>query len=154
MRIHQRNSTGSSGILGRQRFLMRWIALLVCLSGVYWMPSSPVQQLLAQEEQPVAEPSDGTDAVEEQADDSQGEEAPVEETVPPKTALDTLMDGGVVGLLILILSFAAVGMMVEHSLTIRKDKIMPEMIMQELEQLIHQGQNDHAIATGEEPSNE
>ena len=154
MRIHQRNSTGSSGILGRQRFLMRWIALLVCLGGVYWMPSSPVQQLLAQEEQPVAEPSDGSDLVEEEADDSQGEETPMEETVPPKTVLDTLMDGGAVGLLILILSFAAVGMMVEHFLTIRKDKIMPEMIMQELEQLIHQGQIDHAIATCEEPSNE
>jgi len=118
------------------------------------MPSSPVQKLLAQDEQPVADPADENNAVEEETSGSQSEDTPIEETVPPKTALDTLMDGGAVGLLILILSFAAVGMMVEHSLTIRKDKIMPEMIMQEIEQLIHQGQIDHAIATCTEPSNE
>lgn len=154
MRIQQRQPAVFSRILGRQRFLMRWIALLVCLSGVFWMPSSPVRKLLAQDEQTAAEPADETNAGGEDTSGSVTEEAPLEEPVPTKTALDTLMDGGVVGLLILVLSFAAVGMIVEHSLTIRKDKIMPEMIMQELEQLIQQGQIDHAIATCAEPANE
>jgi len=157
MMIKQRQPAGFFQVLGRQRFFLRWLALLVCLSGFYWMPASPVR-LLAQDElqegEPEGEPTDeSTDEVEDAGEGDAAEETEAD-TKPPKTALDTLLEGGTVGFLILLLSLAAVGMMVEHALTIRKDKIMPEMMMEELEQLIQQGQIDHAIVTCTEPGND
>ena len=152
--MKQRQPTRFFLVPGRQRFLMRWIALLVCLSGFCWMPASPVRNLLAQEdpqEEPASDTSGGEAA--EPADSSGAGETSAE-TEPPKTVLDTLYDGGYVGVLILLLSLASVGMMVEHSLTIRRDKIMPEFVMEELEQLIQQGQIDHAIEACADPGNE
>ena len=133
---------------------MRWAALLICISGLLWIPSSPFGNLLAQEG--ASRPAD----VDEAGESDEATEESAEGTVPDgevensRTLLDTLMAGGVVALLILLLSVAAVGMMVEHALTIRKERIMPELVMEELEQLIQQGQIDHAIAACTEPQNE
>ena len=156
MMIKQRQPAGFFQVLGRQRFFLRWLALLVCLSGFYWMPASPVRLLAQDELQEGEAEGEATDeSIDDVEDAGEGDTTEEEaETKPPKTALDTLMDGGMVGLLILLLSLGSVGMMVEHSLTIRRDKIMPEMMMDELEQLIQQGQIDHAIATCTEPGNE
>ncbi len=64
-----------------------------------------------------------------------------------RTLLDTIIDGGVVGLLIILLSMVSLGFIVEHFLTIRKTTLMPEPVIEELDELIGQGQIDQAIET-------
>ena len=62
-----------------------------------------------------------------------------------RTLLDTIIDGGIVGLLIILLSMVSLGFIVEHFLTIRKATLMPEVVIEELDELIGQGQIDQAI---------
>jgi biopolymer transport protein ExbB len=62
-----------------------------------------------------------------------------------RTLLDTVIDGGIVGLLIILLSMISLGFIVEHFLTIRKSTLMPEPVIEELDELIGQGQIDQAI---------
>ncbi|TVS19596.1 MAG: MotA/TolQ/ExbB proton channel family protein [Planctomycetaceae bacterium] len=71
-----------------------------------------------------------------------------------RTLLDTVRDGGLVGLLILLLSMVSVGFMIEHSLTIRKTVLMPEPVIQQLDKLIEQGQVDEAIAACQASEND
>ncbi|MDP6467184.1 MAG: MotA/TolQ/ExbB proton channel family protein [Pirellulaceae bacterium] len=68
-----------------------------------------------------------------------------EETEKTRTLLDTIIDGGIVGLLIILLSMVSLGFIVEHFLTIRKATLMPELVIEELDELIGQGQIDQAI---------
>lgn len=71
-----------------------------------------------------------------------------------RTLFDTLADGGIVGILIGLLSLAAVGFMVEHLLTIRKSQLIPESVCQQLGQLIHAGRFEEAIEACQAPENE
>jgi biopolymer transport protein ExbB len=70
-----------------------------------------------------------------------------------RTMLDTLREGGVIGLLIILLSLLSVGFIVEHFLTIRKSTLMPEEVTLELEELIQQGQIDQAVEVCRQPEN-
>lgn len=71
-----------------------------------------------------------------------------------KTLLDTLMDGGTVGILIGLLSMVAIGFIVEHFLTIRKSVLMPEGVAFELEEMIAQGRVDEALEVCKNPEHE
>ncbi|MBA2113428.1 MotA/TolQ/ExbB proton channel family protein [Bremerella alba] len=71
-----------------------------------------------------------------------------------KTLLDTLMDGGTVGVLIGLLSMVAIGFIVEHFLTIRKSVLMPEGVAFELEEMIAQGRVDEALEICKNPEHE
>jgi biopolymer transport protein ExbB len=71
-----------------------------------------------------------------------------------RTLLHTIADGGIVGLLIILLSMVSVGFIVEHSLSIRKSVLMPDPVMDELDNLIEQGEVDAAIETCHEPQNQ
>lgn len=62
-----------------------------------------------------------------------------------RTLLDTVIDGGIVGLMIFLLSMVSVGFIVEHSLTIRKGVMMPDHVMDELDELIEHGRVDEAV---------
>lgn len=62
-----------------------------------------------------------------------------------RTLLDTLRDGGIVGLLILVLSVVAVAYIVQHFRTIRRSVLMPETVLADLEQFISEGRIDEAI---------
>ncbi|MEZ6090116.1 MAG: MotA/TolQ/ExbB proton channel family protein [Pirellulaceae bacterium] len=80
-------------------------------------------------------------------------------TAPParsntKSVLDALMDGGIVGLLIMCLSLVSVGMVIEHALSIRKSAVMPEAFLAEVEPLIASGSIDQAIEVCYDPANE
>jgi len=113
----------------------RWIllAVLVAVCGFYFADLGPVSRALAQN-------GDAT----EQTDSDDGDQ---------RTILDTLIDGGVVALLIGLLSLAAVGFIVEHFLSIRKSQLMPDYVLDEVEQLIHAGQVDQAIEFCHQPQN-
>lgn len=75
-----------------------------------------------------------TSAADDSGDDDSGE----------RTVLQTLMDGGIVGAMIFLLSMIAVGFIVEHSLTIRKGVLMPDDVIEHLTQEIHHGRIDEA----------
>jgi biopolymer transport protein ExbB len=79
-----------------------------------------------------------------------------QERAEPKTrtVLDTIRDGGSVGLLILLLSTISVGFIVEHALTIRKSVLMPEPVMAELDDLLRQGQVEQAVEACTAPENQ
>ena len=71
-----------------------------------------------------------------------------------KSVLDVIGDGGVIGILIILLSVVSVGLMIEHALTIRKGVVMPEEFLDGAEALIAQGQIDQAIGFCSDPANE
>jgi biopolymer transport protein ExbB len=70
-----------------------------------------------------------------------------------RTLLDTLKDGGLTGAIILLLSVVSVGFIVEHSLTIRKQVLMPDAVVASLDQLIGEGRVDEAIEACQRPEN-
>lgn len=67
--------------------------------------------------------------------------------------LKTLWAGGIVALLIFLLSMVAVGFMVEHAMTIRKSVLMPERVLADLEQYLQNKQVDDAIEYCHLPEN-
>ncbi|MBP87588.1 MAG: peptide transporter TolQ [Planctomycetaceae bacterium] len=71
-----------------------------------------------------------------------------------RSVLDTIIDGGLVGLLITLLSVVAVGFIIEHFMTIRKSTLMPEYAAEDVGQLIAQGQIDQAIEYCADPAND
>lgn len=77
----------------------------------------------------------------------------VDPEVKPWTWIDTLKAGGTIGAIIILLSFVAVGLVVEHSLSLRVARIMPENVLTELEQLIAQNRIQEAIDYCYEPRN-
>ncbi len=70
-----------------------------------------------------------------------------------RTVLDTVIDGGIVGLFIILLSVVSVGFIIEHFMTIRKKTLMPDAVAADLEALIAQGQVDQAIEYCHDPPN-
>jgi hypothetical protein len=80
--------------------------------------------------------------------------APSAANTETRSLLDTLVEGGFVGLLIGLLSVAALGFIIEHSITIRKSVLMPEAVADELETLIQQGEIEAAIEACGDAHNE
>jgi biopolymer transport protein ExbB len=73
--------------------------------------------------------------------------------VKPWTWIDTLKAGGTIGAIIILLSFVAVGLVVEHSLSLRVSRIMPENVLTDLEQMIAQGRIQEGIDYCYDPRN-
>ena len=86
--------------------------------------------------------------------DESSEVTPPRTEFEQKTLLDTLRDGGIVGVLIGLLSMVAIGFIVEHFLTIRKSVLMPEEVAFELEEMIGQGRIDEALEVCKHPENQ
>ena len=83
MMIKQRQPAGFFRVLGRQRFFLRWLALLVCLSGFYWMPASPVR-LLAQDELQEGEATD--ESIDDVEDAGEGDTTENSKVKAPKSS--------------------------------------------------------------------
>jgi biopolymer transport protein ExbB len=117
------------------RFIQRWFSLLICLALVGTWCSSTLdmsQTVFAQETARTTAPA----------------------TVKQRTLVDSLRAGGTCGVVIILLSVVAVGFSVEHALTIRKSRIMPEPILKELEKLLAQGRVPEAVAFCQEDRNQ
>ncbi len=71
-----------------------------------------------------------------------------------RTLLDTVIDGGIIGALIILLSIVATGFIVEHFISIRKSVLMPEHALNDLENLITAGELDEAMIYCQEPQNQ
>lgn len=74
--------------------------------------------------------------------------------IKQRTFLDSIKAGGYIGVIIIILSIAAVAFGVEHLLTIRKQRLMPQAVVDELEDLVAQGDIPAAIRVCEDPANQ
>lgn len=70
-----------------------------------------------------------------------------------RTFWDNLVASGLIGLVIIILSFVAVGLIIEHAISIRKERLMPEAPLQQLEEMIHHGQIAEATEFCRDPKN-
>lgn len=73
--------------------------------------------------------------------------------VPKRSLLKFLNDGGFIGWVIVLLSVVAVGFGVEHAMTIRRSVLMPETVVDELDDLIRDGKVDEAIQACQVPEN-
>lgn len=87
------------------------------------------------------------------------EKSPEGETegAPTRTLIDLMFAGDPVGLaislLIIALSMVSVFFIIEHSISITKSKLIPEHVMQELEQRIARGELNQAIEYCYQPEN-
>jgi biopolymer transport protein ExbB len=124
------------------------MALLALMAGTGPVPR-PVR---AQDESTGEETLDDAEPL--GASPSLSEPADARREPETRTVLDTLKDGGLTGLLIGLLSVIAVGFMIEHTITIRRQTLMPDSIAEELETLIHAGQIDEAIEFCRDPQQE
>lgn len=110
---------------------------------------------IAQETSPEVNPADAPEVrppVEPSADDVDAPtSASSADTPRQRTFLDTLLAGGYIGVIIMLLSMVAVGFIVEHALSIRKSRLMPEAAIDQLEEWIAAGDLDSAIQFCEDP---
>lgn len=123
---------------------MRLAAVLVALVGVSRLiDAGSAIPLSAQETESEALPADDADAPSGPA------------AAPPRQRgfIDTLIAGGYIGVIIILLSMVAVGFIVEHSLSIRKSRLMPEEALDQLEEWIAAGDLDAATQFCEDPRN-
>lgn len=121
--------------LNEARFRRRgWMmfALIVLGIGSIWTFGQPLVRPLAAQEATDSAPADSG----EEADDSNSGK---------QTALTILLAAGWIGLLILLLSLAVVYFIIEHAISIRKSKLIPEEVLVDLEQMIAHNQIDEAI---------
>lgn len=79
--------------------------------------------------------------------------APARPAVRQRTLLDNLRAGGYIGGTILLLSVAALGFAIEHAITIRKERLMPSAVLDDLEELIARGDLQTATEICLDPQN-
>lgn len=155
----RRRSAAKTGILGNHTGLLRLGALAVIL---YWIGSllqSPeagslfvAQQAAAQETNPTLEDvaaSSAPEAAAPAAAPSSGER----KVVKHRTFIDSIKAGGYIGIIIILMSIVAVGFVIEHALTIRKQRLMPDSILEPLEDMIAHGDIAGATQYCQEPQN-
>jgi biopolymer transport protein ExbB len=73
--------------------------------------------------------------------------------VKERTLMDSIRAGGYIGVIIILMSIVAVAFVIEHSLSIRKQRLMPEEQLVPLEEMIARGEIDPAIQFCEAPQN-
>ncbi len=148
--MKKKTPTDLCPIYGHQKSVRaRWSFLLLVFSATMWCAWGPATVVSAQVEDETLD-EELAEIDETTTNAASGSETPKVE----RTLLDTLVDGGLVGLLILLLSMVAVGFVVEHSLTIRKSVLMPDYVIAELDELIRQNQIDEAIDACNAPQNQ
>ena len=70
-----------------------------------------------------------------------------------RTLMDSIIAGGWIGGIIIILSVVAVAFMIEHAITIRKERLMPAAQLNQLEELIAAGKIREATEYCQDPKN-
>ena len=127
---------------------------LLTLIGALWLGAGWLQPALAQD------PTDETlEEVEPSA--SEASPSPSERTTTNNSSnqslIGMLFSGGVLGviivILIMLLSMVSVALIVEHSMTIRRNTLMPDRVIGELEQFVANGQIADAIEYCQLPEN-
>jgi biopolymer transport protein ExbB len=132
------------------------VRLAAVLTLVWWAGHALTQpafvsSLLAQEEK---NPVVGADAADTSPSASAaGGSRTGKAVVKSRTFLDSIKAGGYIGVIIILMSVVAVGFVIEHSITIRKERLMPAAVMDKLEDLIARGDIQGATQFCEDPRN-
>lgn len=140
-----------AGALRNPRLLLLLIAAAV-VSYAMQHPGTMLPALAQDDPASEAAPSDSEETL---TDEPLAPSARSDSAAPVRQRgwFDTLRAGGTIGAIIILLSFVATGFVVEHFLTIRKGRVMPEPVLHDLEQLIAQGRIQEAIDYAYEPRN-
>jgi biopolymer transport protein ExbB len=67
------------------------------------------------------------------------------EAVADKTLGDIIMDGGVIGWVIILLSIVSLALAIEHFVSVRRDKIVPPELIDEVEALFEEEEYQEAL---------
>jgi biopolymer transport protein ExbB len=134
------------------------LRLAVGLAAVWWAGQALTQPafvsvLLAQEER---NPTVGTataDISPSSVPDRSVASRSNKPIIKQRTFIDSIKAGGYIGVIIILMSVVAVAFVIEHSITIRKERLMPEAAMDQLEDLIAAGDVQSAVKYCEDPRN-
>jgi len=121
-----------------------WMGVMACAAAVFWAGAGLRAAVGAEAKGPPPGELSDEEAAGEPAAKPAGDAA-FPSSQPQRTLLDTIKDGGIVGVVIMLLSVVAVGFVIEHFISIRKSALMPEPVLHDLEEMIAQGQVDKAI---------
>ncbi|HUE69643.1 MAG TPA: MotA/TolQ/ExbB proton channel family protein [Pirellulaceae bacterium] len=145
----------------RQNFASNWPTWIRLLFGilVLWGLSNAVERLaglpavFAQDEE--KNPSDDEPLVEDVAAAAPATEKTSAGGEQPgrRTLMDSIIAGGWIGGIIIILSIVAVAFMIEHAITIRKERLMPPAQLDQLEEMIAGGKIREATEYCQDPKN-
>ncbi len=121
-------SWGEKFTRGRRFVIWLLIAGVIAIPAVMPIVAQQPEETLSVEEAEEAATSAAPSSSAKKGDDKK-----------QRSMLDTLLDGGIVGGLLMILSCVAVGFIVEHFMTIRMKNLMPERVVADLETMIARG---------------
>ena len=135
-----------------------WIRLSAAVL-IVWGLSSAIERFsslpaFAQSEE--KNPSDDEPKVEDVAADApaaKGGTSASGEQLGRRTLMDSIIAGGWIGGIIIILSIVAVAFMIEHAITIRKERLMPPAQLDQLEEMIAGGKIREATEYCQDPKN-
>ena len=135
-----------------------WLRLGVGLAAMWWVGQSLthpafVSTLLGQEERNPTVGPDLSDAAPSATSSSSGASRSGKPVLKHRTFIDSIKAGGYIGVIIILMSVVAVAFVIEHSITIRKERLMPEGVMNQLEDLIARGDLQTAVQYCEDPRN-
>ncbi len=71
--------------------------------------------------------------------------AAADEVQAERTFLDNIKSGGIIGYVIILLSVAGLALMIEHAVSIRRDKLIPPYVVSELENLFDEQEYEEAM---------
>jgi biopolymer transport protein ExbB len=151
-------SAAKAGTFGNYTNLLR---LAVLAAMLFWLGSllqSPDAGSLLVSQKAVAQETNPT------LEDVAASSAPEPAAAPPaltgkgkvvkvRTFLDSIRAGGYIGVIIILMSVVAVGFVIEHALTIRKQRLMPDAVLDPLADMIAHGDIAGATTYCQEPQN-
>jgi biopolymer transport protein ExbB len=76
---------------------------------------------------------------------AQADEAVAEEDIETRTVLDDIIAGGIPELVIILMSVVGIALTIEHFVTIRRDKLVPPYLLNELENLFEEEEFEEAM---------
>ncbi len=99
------------------------------------------------DEEPVVEDVAATPPAAKGATSASGEQ------LGRRTLMDSIIAGGWIGAIIILLSIVAVAFMIEHAISIRKERLMPAAQLDHLEEMIGSGKIREATEYCQDPKN-
>lgn len=144
------SSGGLWGGLARWRGIAFGMAVLLALGSLYRSGGGPLTSLLVAQEPAAGEGESSTDTAEAKRPATKGKG---KSGSKPKSLFDMWLAGGIIGMIISLLSIVAVGFIIEHSLSLRKTRFMPPQVLADLEQMIARGEVDQAVEYCQQPQN-
>ena len=137
---------------------LAWLRLAAAAVLLWWLGGArtspePLSALLAQETNPTLEDVAAGSAPTEGSATSSAAAPGERKIVKHRTFIDSIRAGGYIGVIIILMSVVAVGFVIEHALTIRKQRLMPEGVLAPLEDMIAHGDIAGATQYCQDPQN-